>query len=452
MIGILKRYLLGDLPRLRTEVLAIFTKSARENAVTPFRIGPKRAILIGDPALVRHVLVENQANYDKCTPAFRSVSVALGNGLLTSNGAFWRRQRRIAQPAFHADKLERLAPIFSRLAAECGDRWERAASEGTPVDACAEMMRTTLEGVAECLFGADLSDKAAEIYRLFPTILNELARRVTSGIALPLWIPTQGNRRLRAVLCEFQGIVDGMIERKRARIRQAVAEGASSPDLLTVLMSSKDEESGESMSDRQLRDEVMTMLIAGHETTANALSWIWYLLDRHPEEQERLLEEVVRELGGETPSFANINRLKRLRMVFMEALRLYPPVWMIDRRALGADRLGEISVSKGDLVIISSYALHRKPDLWKDPDLFRPERFEPGHEEQTNKFAYLPFGSGPRVCMGMGFAMIESQIILATLLTRFRARLWEQSTILPRPIVTLRPEKPVLLRLEKLNV
>jgi cytochrome P450 len=242
-----------------------------------------------------------------------------------------------------------------------------------------------------------------------------------------------------------------MIERKRARIREAGEGGSSSPDLLTVLMSSKDDETGETMSDRQLRDEVMTMLIAGHETTANALSWIWYLLDRHPEEQERLREEVVRELGGENPSFANIRRLKRLRMVFMEALRLEPPVWMIDRRALGPDRLGETPVSKGDLVIISSYAIHRKPDLWKDPDLFRPERFEPGHEEQLNKYAYLPFGSGPRVCMGMGFAMIESQIILATLLSRFRARLWESADIRPRPIVTLRPEKPVLLQLEKLK-
>jgi cytochrome P450 len=313
------------------------------------------------------------------------------------------------------------------------------------------MMRTTLEGVAECLFGADLSDKAADIYRLFPTILNELARRVTSGMALPLWIPTQGNRGLRAALREFQGIVDGMIERKRARIREAGEGGSSSTDLLTVLISSKDEETGETMSDRQLRDEVMTMLIAGHETTANALSWIWYLLDRHPEEQERLREEVVRELGGETPSFANIHRLKRLRMVFLESLRLYPPVWMIDRRALGPDRLGETQVSKGDLVIISSYAIHRKPDLWKDPDLFRPERFEPGHEEQPNKYAYLPFGSGPRVCMGMGFAMIESQIILATLLSRFRARLREPAAIRPRPIVTLRPEKPILLQLEKLK-
>ena len=452
MIRMLKRYLLGDLPRLRTDVLGIFAESARENALTPLRIGPKRAFLIGDPALVRHVLVENHTNYDKCTPAFRSVSVALGNGLLTSNGTFWRRQRRIAQPAFHADKLERLAPIFSRLAAECADRWERAASAGTPVDACAEMMRTTLEGVAECLFGADLSDKAADIYRLFPDILHELSRRVSSGIALPLWIPTQGNRRLGAALSEFHRIVDGMIERKRARIREAGEGSASSPDLLTVLMSSKDDVTGESMSDRQLRDEVMTMLIAGHETTANALSWIWYLLDRHPEEQERLREEVVCELDGETPSFANIHRLKRLRMVFMEALRLYPPVWMIDRRAMGPDRLGNTQVSKGDLVIISSYAIHRKPDLWHDPDLFRPERFEPGHEEQPNKFAYLPFGSGPRVCMGMGFAMIESQIILATLLLRFRARLWEPATILPRPIVTLRPEKPVLLKLEKLNV
>ncbi len=451
MIPILERYLLGDLPALKANLLGIFCESVSKQDVTPLRIGPRRAFLIGEPALVRHVLVENHANYDKQTLSFRALSLALGNGLITSNGAFWRRQRRIAQPAFHADKLERLTPIFSRLAAECGDRWERAASEGVPVDACAEMMRTTLEGVAECLFGADLSDKAADIYRLFPDILQGLSRRISGGIPIPLWIPTEANRRLGASIRGFHRIVDGIIEQKRVRIHEAVEGGNSSPDLLTVLMSSKDELTGESMSDRQLRDEVMSFLIAGHETTANALSWIWYLLDQHPEEQERLREEVVRELAGETPSYANIHRLKRLRMVFLEALRLYPPLWMLDRRALGPDLLGDTRISKGDLVIISSYAIHRKPDLWKDPDLFRPERFEPGHEEQSNKFAYIPFGSGPRVCIGMGFAMIESQIILATLLSRFRLRPREAATIRPRPIITLRPENPVLLHLEKLT-
>jgi len=211
----------------------------------------------------------------------------------------------------------------------------------------------------------------------------------------------------------------------------------------------KDEETGGSMGDEQLHDEVMTMLIAGHETTANALTWAWVLLDLHPEEQERLRLEIREVTGGEAPTVDDLPRLARLRMVFLETLRLYPPVWLIDRRAIQADRLGETSIRPGNLAIICAYAVHRLASLWPEPETFRPERFEPGKEQQKNKFAFLPFGAGPRMCMGMSFAMMESQIILGTLLNRFRIRVENAAEIRPKPKVTLRPDRPVLLRLEK---
>ena len=216
-------------------------------------------------------------------------------------------------------------------------------------------------------------------------------------------------------------------------------------------MLAKDEESGQSMSDEQLHDEVMTMLIAGHETTANALTWAWVLLDRHPEEQERLRLEIREVTGGRAPTVDDLPRLVRLRMVFLETLRLYPPVWLIDRRAIQADRLGETAIRPGNLVIICAYAVHRLASLWPEPEAFRPERFDPGKEQQKNKFAFLPFGAGPRMCMGMSFAMIESQIILGTLLSRFRIRVENAAEIRPKPKVTLRTDRPVFLRLEKID-
>ena len=202
------------------------------------------------------------------------------------------------------------------------------------------------------------------------------------------------------------------------------------------------------MSDAQLRDEVMTMMIAGHETTANALSWLWVLLDRHPGELERLRAELVTATGGQPPTVDDIGRLPRLKAVIQETLRLYPPVWMFDRRALGPDDLAGTRVAQGDLVIFCPYALHRLPQLWSDPEAFRPERFEPGREEQKNKFAYLPFSAGPRICLGASFAMIESQIIVGSILARLRPRLADPTPIEPQPRVTLRTSRPVVLRLE----
>jgi cytochrome P450 len=447
MAALLSRLIGGDLMALANDPLGEFCRRSSEGSVVPLKIGLHRGHLVSDPALIRHVLLDNIGNYDKHTPAFDAVRVVLGNGLLTSGGAFWKRQRRIAQPAFHGESVKRFGPIISRMAAECAAEWERAARAGDTVDACTDMMKVTLRAVAETLFGDDLAESADEINRVFPTILSCLAARVSSPVRPPLWLPTANNRRLRPALRSLDGVVRRLIAARRRRLaRDGTDDGHR--DLLTTLMAARDEETGESMSDVQLRDEVMTMMIAGHETTANALSWLWVLLDRHPDELGRLRAELVAATGGRPPTVEDVGRLPRLKAVILETLRLYPPVWMFDRRALGPDELAGTRVAKGDLVIFCPYALHRLPHLWSDPETFRPERFEPGREEQRNKFAFLPFSAGPRICLGASFAMIESQIIVGTILARLRPRLADPAPVEPQPRVTLRTSRPVVLRLE----
>ena len=452
MPGMLTRLIGGDLPALVQDACGEFVRRSRQGGVVPLQIGLKRGHLVSDPALVRHVLLDNIDNYDKHTPAFDAVRVVLGNGMLTSGGDFWKRQRRIAQPAFHGESVRHFAPIISRLASETADEWERAAAAGTTVDAGTDMMRVTLRVVAETLFGDDIAESAAEINRIFPVILACLAARVTSPIRPPLWMPTATNRRLRPALASLNEIVKRLIATKRRRLSAEESPHDGHRDLLTILMLARDAETGETMSDAQLRDEVMTLMIAGHETTANALSWLWYLLDRHPDEQGRLRDELRAATGGRAPTVEDLPHLPRLKAVIQETLRLYPPVWMFDRRALGPDDLAGTKVFKGDLVIFCPYAIHRLPDLWPDPEAFRPERFEAGREEQKNKFAYLPFSAGPRTCIGNSFAMIEAQIIIGTLLSRFRARLADPTPITPKPRVTLRTSRPVELQLEQASL
>ncbi|MFM1902523.1 MAG: hypothetical protein RLZZ440_423 [Planctomycetota bacterium] len=451
MAGIIGRLLLntigGDLGPLAHDPLGEFCRRSRQGGVVPLAIGLTRAHLVSDPAVVRRVLLDNLANYDKHTPAFDAVRVVLGNGLLTSGGAFWKRQRRITQPAFSGESVKRFGPIISRLATDCADRWLEAARAGKPVDACTDMMTVTLRIVAEALFGDDLAESAAEINRVFPTILSCLAARVSAPLRPPLWLPTANNRRLRPALGALDAIVERLIATKRQRLSADCQAPGAARDLLTILMAARDEETGESMSDAQLRDEVMTMMIAGHETTANALSWLWVLLDRHPAEQEGLRAELTAATGGRPPTVDDLPALPRLKAVILETLRLYPPVWMFDRRAIGPDDLAGTPVRAGDLVIFCPYALHRLPDLWNDPEEFRPERFEAGRKP-PNSFAYLPFSAGPRICLGNNFALIESQIIVGTLLSRFRVRLADSGPILPEPRVTLRTSRPVVLQLE----
>jgi len=451
MPGILRRLIGGDLAALVADPLGEFVRRSRQGGIVPLKIGLTRGHLVSDPALVRHVLLDNIDNYDKRTPAFDALRVVVGNGLITSGGAFWKRQRRIAQPAFHGESVRHFAPVITRLATETADEWERAAAAGETVDACTDMMKVTLRIVAETLFGDDLAGDADEINRVFPVILACLSARVASPIRPPLWLPTANTRRLRPALESLNRIVDRLIAMKRRRLDAGSGPQDGHRDLLTALMLARDEETGEAMSDAQLRDEVMTFMIAGHETTANGLSWMWYLLDRHPDEQDRLRAELVAVTGGRPPTVEDLPQLPRLKAVFQETIRLYPPLWMFDRRALEPDDLAGTKVAKGELVIFCPYAIHRLPELWSDPEAFRPERFEAGHKELKNMFAYLPFGAGPRTCIGNNLAMIEAQLIMGTLLSRFRARLADPSPVAPKPGITLRTSRPIGLRLERVT-
>jgi cytochrome P450 len=275
MPGILARLIGGDLAALAANPLGEFVRRSRQGGVVPLKIGLARGHLVSDPALARHVLLENSDNYDRRTPAFDALRVVLGNGLVTSGGAFWKRQRRIAQPAFSSESVRQFAPVIARLAAETADEWERAAAHGESVDACADMMRLTLLIVAETLFGDDLAGDATAVNRIFPVILACLSARVASPIRPPVWVPTANNRRLRPALAALDAIVVRLIAAKRRRLTEGGAAQDGHRDLLTILMLARDPETGEAMSDTQLRDEVMTFMIAGHETTATALSWLW---------------------------------------------------------------------------------------------------------------------------------------------------------------------------------
>ena len=452
MLNRVLRSIYGDLPELVKDPLGSFLERSRTpSGISPLRIGRRQAYLISDAALIRRVLLENFENYDKATPAFEAIQLVLGRGILTGHGPIWKKNRRLAQPAFHGHRVQRFGPILERISRRFADRWEGLCRRGEPVDASEDMLRITLEGVSEVLFGADISESSSEINRVFPVVLENLAFRVTQLIRWPDWVPTQRNREFKEALGSMNRVVDGLIQKRRQRLAEIEALAPDARDLLSTLMVAQDEETGERMSDAQLRDEVMTLMIAGHETTANALTWVWFLLDQHPDEVSRLHEELDTEIGNRVPTVGDLPRLKRLRMVISEALRMFPPIWMFDRRAIAADTLGTTAIAPGDLVIISPYGIQRNPAFWSDPDTFRPERFEPGQEENQNKYLYLPFGAGPRICLGQSFAIMESLLIMATLLNRFNARRWDSTPIKPKPMITLRTSAPLLLRLELRN-
>ena len=449
MFKTVARSIYGDLPELIRDPLGCFQERARTpSGISPLLIGRRQAYLISDPAFIRQVLLEKFENYNKETPTYQAIQLVLGRGMFTSHGPLWKKNRRLAQPAFHGHRVQRFGPILERISRRFADRWEEHGRRGEPVDASEDMMKITLEGVSEVLFGSDISESSGEINHVFPIVLKSLAFRVTRPLRWPDWMPIRRNLAFREALGSLNKVVDGLIQKRRQKLAEIEAMPADARDLLSTLMLAQDEETGERMSDTQLRDEVMTLMIAGHETTANALTWLWYLLDQHPEEQARLHQELETEVGDREPTVSDLPQLKRLKMVISESLRLYPPVWTFDRRAIAADTLGTTKIVPGDLIIISPYGIQRNPAFWSDPDTFRPERFEPGHEEQKNKFLFLPFGAGPRICLGQSFAMMESLLIMATLLNRFRVSLWDSAPVIPKPVVTLRPANPVLLRLE----
>jgi cytochrome P450 len=420
------------LPAVRRNPTAVFLSSARTfGDVVYFKIGPRRGYLITNPADVRHVLQDNARNYHK-SPLYDKLRLSIGNGLLTSEDEFWLRQRRIAQPAFHRQRLAALAKVMADAAREAAAEWQQAiASNGQPVDIADEMMRLTRTVVLRALLGADLGPFAAKVDHAW-TIINQHIGESFWSLGFTDWLPTSKRRRFQAARAVLRQSVDHVISQRRR-------SPSESHDLLSMLMSARDEETGESMTDEQLRVEVTTFLLAGQETTSLALTWTWYLLSQHEAARRRLEEEIDAVLDGRPPEYADLVNLPYTRMVIDEALRLYPPAWGFSRQALADDELGGYHLPGGWLAFVLPYVLHRLPAFWHDPEAFEPERFLPEPSANRPKFLYLPFGAGPRQCIGNQFALIEMQLVVATLAQRHRLHLVPRHRVEPWPLITLRP-------------
>jgi cytochrome P450 len=388
--------------------------------------------LIRHPDHVRHVLQERHTIYDKDTFDYHMLKPLVGEGLLTSNGAPWLRARRLIQPAFHRERLAALGTLMSERILAMLERWRPMVASNQPFDVAEEMTRLTLDVVTRALFGADLSHETDAITRGLVTFMQHVLERISSPLALLPPLPTPGNLRARAAVRGLDRVVAGIIATRRRR-------AADTGDLLSMLLLARDEETGEGMTDRQLRDEVMTLLLAGHETTANALNWTWCLLAQHPEATGKLAAELTHVLGGRTPSMADRPQLTYTRMVVEEAMRLYPPAWIVPRGAREDDEIAGFGVRAGSVVLLSPYLTHRHPGIWENPERFDPERFTPERAAARPRFAYFPFGGGPRLCIGNAFAMTEAQLAVATVAQRYRLDLLPGQRVRPEPLVTLRP-------------
>lgn len=422
--------IVGALVEMRRDPLALMMRVARHGDLVGISFPGLKAHLLAHPDYARHALVDNYRNYGKQTRGYQMLRIGLGDGLVTSEGDFWRRQRRIAQPAFHRRRIAAFAELMVNATRDMVDRW--SAQKTSEIDIDKEMMALTLRIVGESLLSTDLSDDTDEVGSAVTTLLHGMMKRITLPVQIPLTIPTPMNRRLRSALDNLDAVIFRIIRERRT-------SEAGERDLLDMLIAARDEETGEAMTDQQLRDELITMVLAGHETTSNALTWTFGLLSRHPAVEEKLMAEIDTVLSDRDPTLDDLPQLAYTEAVIKESMRLYPPVWAVARSVTREDQIGGYTLPAGAIVFISPYVLHRDARFWPNPEGFRPERFIGDAAKDHHKHAYLPFIFGPRQCIGAGFAMLEAQLILATVLRRYALHLVAGQRIVPQAEVTLRP-------------
>ncbi len=418
----------------------------RHGDLVHFRFGPSvESFVIANPEHASHVLLTNQRGYIKGR-TYGGLRLTLGQGLVTSEFELWRKQRRVVQPMFRLERIASFAGGMTACTAEMLESW--AGRESGAIDVHAEMMRLTLRIVGRTLFGTDVDAHTDTIAACVPVVLQHAVRHNQSAVPLPPWVPTPRNRRFLRALRTLDAIVFGMIDERRRRARDQ-RDPAGALDLVGMLIGARDESGAPAMDDRQIRDEVVTMLGAGHETTATALSWLWTILSRHPDVERRLHTEVSRVLGSRMPTLEDLPSLDYTERVILETLRLYPPVWCFDREAAADDELAGYPVPAGSVVAICPYLLHRHPDHWPNPEGFDPDRFLPEPVAARARCAFLPFGAGPRQCVGERFAMMEAKLVVAMVVQRYRLELEPHQTLAFDPSVTLRPRDGVRVRLRR---
>ncbi len=422
-------FLLGHLPELR-DILGFYERCKRDfGDVVRLKLANYTSFLISHPDAIESVLVTHHRNFIKHTFFWRHVTSLFGKGLLTSEGSHWVQQRKLIQPAFHRDRIH----AYGAVMIECAERMSGAWSDGEVRDVHAEMMRVTMEIVVRTLFGGDVSARdATAVSDAFNVAVDQIAIRFKRPMRIPDWIPVPSNVKFNRSVRELDRLIYGFIRERRASSQRG-------NDLLSMLVDAKDE-SGQSMSDPQLRDEAITLFLAGHETTAIALSWTWYLLSQHPEIEARLHAEIDEVLQGRRPTPDDVRRLEHTERVVLESMRLYPPAYGFGREALEDCEIAGYHVPARCTVFMMPWLVHRDARWFPDPLRFDPDRWQGDFAKTLPAFAYMPFGGGPRRCIGNSFAMMEAVLLLATIAQRFRLTLVPNHPVEPFPSITLRPK------------
>jgi cytochrome P450 len=419
----------------------IMDMASQYGDVVNYRLANLNMIQVNSPQGIQRILQENNHNYIK-GPIFDVFRLFFGNGLFTSEGEFWLRQRRLMQPIFHRQKLAAFGEVMTGSTQEMLERWQPYALDGRPLDVAHEMTRLTMQIITRALFSSAIPGQVQAIEEALTTILAYIAHTFDTPFYPPLGVPTPYNLRVRAA----QRLLDQTVY---AIIEERLHHPVDVDDLLSLLMSARDEETGEGMSDKQLHDEVLTLFVAGHETTANALSWAWLQLSKQPEVERRLHSELDSALGGRLPKAGDVSKLPYTRMVIDEVLRLHPPAWITNRTPLKDDVVCGYHIPAGVTINLSPYVTHRLPAYWENPEDFDPERFSPERSAGRPPFAYFPFGGGPHQCIGKGFALMEAQLIMATVMQRYQLELVPGHPVKELAQVTLRPKNGVKMILSE---
>jgi len=430
---------LGVVFEVRGDPLGMMQRYARQYGdIVRFHVMMQERILLNHPDFIEQVLVVQQNKFHKSELTRRITGRMLGQGLLISEGDFWRRQRRLAQPAFHRSRVNGYAATMAQIAQDHIARWR----DGEERDVSQDMMGLTLDIAVRTLFGTTLPGEAAQVGRAMTFLMRYSLRRQRLPVRVPETWPTPNNNRARQELAFMDSLVYRIISERQA----ANGGAAHHDDLLALLMDAMDDD-GSHMTPQQLRDETMTLFIAGHETTGQMLTWTWYALSRNPEVAERLYDELHGVLGGRAPEVGDLQRLPYLQAVMNESLRLYPPAYVLARMAIEPCQIGGYEIPLGATILLAPWVTHRDPRFFEDPEAYRPERWLDGLAQRLPAGAYFPFGDGPRRCIGQGFALMEAAIVIATTAQRFRLSLLPGQDVTPEPLVTLRPRNHIHMKL-----
>jgi len=429
--------ILGLALDVRNDPLGTLQRLAREYGdVVSMPVMRTSRVLVNRPEYIQQLLILDHAKLHKSTLTKLVVGPLLGQGLLISEGDFWRRQRRLAQPAFHRSRTNEYSPVMVECALEQTRHWR----SGETRNIAEEMMKLTLEVAVRALFGTSLAGDSGSIGKAMTFLMRHYLRRARTPWRVPESWPTPANRRARREVEYMDSLIYGIISDRKKDTRPR-------NDLLSLLMAAMHED-GSQMTERQVRDESMTLFAAGHETTALSLSWTWYLLGENPAAEARLHEELRGVLGGRPAEVSDLERLRYLNAVILESLRLYPPAYMLARMNVETVHLGGYEIPPRSTLLASQWVMHRDPRFFNQPDRFMPERWLDGLEQHLPPGAYFPFGDGPRRCIGQGFAQLETALVIAAIAQKFRFHLKKGFPIVPEPLITLRPKYGIEMAIE----